>query len=411
MARLTIPPMLHTDSPDEEAEKSRLSASSAFRFVLILGIANLFADMTYEGARSVTGPFLETLGASAAVVGFTAGFGELIGYGLRSITGLLSDKTGWYWAVTIVGYAINMLAVPAMALAGNWPLAAGLVVAERAGRAIRKPSTSAMLSFAGKHMGQGWVFGLNEALDQTGATIGPLIISLILFRHGEYRIGFAVLLIPAVITIAIVLAAHHFFPNPHDLEAAVPMQATGFPRSYWLYLLGGACVAAGFADFALIAFHFQKTGSVSAGLTPVYYAIAMAVGAVGALIFGKLYDRVGLAAVVAAFLASAFFAPLVFLGGAWLALVGMILWGIGMGAQESLLKSMIAGLIGANRRATAFGVFDTGFGIAWFLGSWLMGVLYGRSIHTVVAFSVALQLLSVPILIFAQRFAKATAGR
>ena len=403
--------MFDADSAKTQIGNSGLSASVAFRFVLILGIANLFADMTYEGARSVTGPFLGSLGASAAVVGFTAGFGELIGYGLRLLTGLVSDKTGRYWAMTIVGYTINMLAVPALALAGNWPLAAGLVVAERTGRAIRKPSTSAMLSFAGKHMGQGWVFGLNEALDQTGATIGPLIISLILFRHGEYRTGFAVLLIPAVITIAIVVTARHFFPNPRQLDAAVPMQAKGFPTSYWMYLLGGGCVAAGFADFALIAFHFQKTGSVSAGLTPVYYAIAMAVGAVGALVFGKLYDRVGLVAVIVSFLASAFFAPLVFLGGASLALVGMVLWGIGMGAQESLLKSMIAGLIGANRRATAFGIFDAGFGVAWFLGSWLTGVLYARSIHVVVAFSVALQLLSVPILILGRRFANPPAGR
>src|SRR5438477_1150597 len=149
-------------------EKRNLTASNAFRFVLILGIANCFADMTYEGARSVTGAFLATLGASAAIIGFTAGFGELIGYGLRAITGLISDRTRKYWLVTIIGYIVNMLAVPALALAGNWPLAAGLIIAERTGRAIRKPSTEAMLSFAGKQIGQGWVFGLNEALDQLG---------------------------------------------------------------------------------------------------------------------------------------------------------------------------------------------------------------------------------------------------
>src|SRR5438067_809281 len=150
-----------------------LNRTTAFRFVLVLGIANFFADMTYEGARSSTGPFLGTLGASAAVVGFTAGLGELLGYTLRSIFGVISDKTGKYWIVTIVGYIINMLAVPALALAGNWPLAAGLIVAERTGRAIRKPSTDAMLSFAGHKLGRGWVFGLNEAFDQAGATLGP----------------------------------------------------------------------------------------------------------------------------------------------------------------------------------------------------------------------------------------------
>src|SRR5436853_1712454 len=191
--------------------QTNLSRSTAFRFVLVLGLANFFADMTYEGARSVTGPFLGSLGASAAVVGFTAGVGELLGYTLRSISGVISDRTGKYWIVMIVGYIINMLAVPALALSGNWPLAAGLIVTERTGRAIRKPSTEAMLSFAGKHIGQGWVFGLNEALDQAGATIGPLVMSLILFRHGNYRNGFALLLIPALLAIAIVLIARYFF--------------------------------------------------------------------------------------------------------------------------------------------------------------------------------------------------------
>jgi hypothetical protein len=146
--------------------KTRDLATYAFRFVLIIGIANLFADMTYEDARSVTGPFLGSLGASATIVGFVAGFGELIGYSLRSVSGYLADKSAKYWIVTFVGYLINMLAVPALALAGNWPLAAALIVAERAGRAIRRPAVEAMLSYAGKSIGRGWVFGLNEALDQ-----------------------------------------------------------------------------------------------------------------------------------------------------------------------------------------------------------------------------------------------------
>src|SRR5213078_2995748 len=205
--------------PADKAKES-LTASTAFRFVIVVGIANLFADMTYEGARSSSGQFLGSLGASAAVVGFTAGLGELLGYALRSVSGVISDKTGKYWIVTSVGYIINMLAVPALALAGSWPLATGLIVAERTGRAIRKPSTEAMLSFAGKHIGQGWVFGLNEALDQTGAAIGPLILSVILFERRNYQAGFALLLIPALITIVVILAARYFFPEPHDLEPA-----------------------------------------------------------------------------------------------------------------------------------------------------------------------------------------------
>lgn len=383
--------------------KKLLPASSAFRFVLVLGIANLFADLTYEGARSSTGQFLGTLGASAAVVGFTAGLGELLGYALRSISGVISDKTGKYWIVTIVGYVINMLTVPALALAGNWPLAAGLIVGERTGRAIRKPATEAMLSFAGKQIGHGWVFGLNEALDQFGATIGPLVLAFILFRHESYQSGFALLLIPALLAIAIVLTARFFFPHPEHLEVIESIAPEKFPPAFWIYIAANACIGAGFADFALIAFHFQKTGAVATNLIPVYYAVAMAMGAIGALVFGKLFDKIGLAVVLAVFFLSSFFAPLVFLGSGWMALLGMALWGIGMGAQGSLLNALISGVIHAGKRSTAFGLFDTGFGIAWFLGSWLMGLLYQSSILALIIFSVAMQLLALPIFLFAKR--------
>jgi MFS family permease len=337
------------------------------------------------------------------VVGFVAGFGELIGYGLRSFTGIISDRTGRYWLVTFAGYLINMLAVPALALAHNWVLAAALMIAERTGRAIRKPSTDAMLSFAGKQLGHGWVFGLNEALDQTGATMGPLIISAVLFLHGDYRHGFALLLVPALLTLAVLVVARAFLPRPHDLVASHPLRGTRLPDAYWIYFLAAACIAAGFADFSLIAFHFQKTATIPERLIPVLYSVAMAMGAIGALIFGRLYDRLGLPVILTAFVGASFFAPLVFLGNAPLAWIGVILWGIGMGAQESLLKPIVARLISAGKRGTAFGLFDTGFGVAWFLGSVSMGLLYTKSIPLLVVFSMSLQLLSVPIFILAAR--------
>ena len=126
---------------------------SALHFVLIIGIANFFADFTYEGARGIIGPFLGSLGASAVVVGFVAGLGELMGYGLRSVSGYFADRSHRHWAFAFFGYAINMFAVPALALSKQWPLAASLVVSERIGRGIRKPTVEAMLSYAGKSIG------------------------------------------------------------------------------------------------------------------------------------------------------------------------------------------------------------------------------------------------------------------
>ena len=383
-------------------------AKLALRFVLIIGVVQLFADMTYEGARSVTGAFLGSLGASASVVGFTAGFGELMGYSLRSITGYFADKTHKYWIFIFAGCAINLLAVPALALAGNWPLAAALIIAERTGRAIRKPSTDAMISHAGSQIGHGWAFGLNEFLDQTGATIGPLIVALVLYARGGYHNAFAVLLIPALLCLGAVTVARIFYPRPHELEKRAPvvLKTKGFSKAYWLYTVAGALIAAGFADFSLIAFHFQKAATVPQSVIPIFYSAAMVTGALAALVFGKLLDKIGMSAVVSAFFISAFFSPCVFLGGFGFALAGMILWGIGMGAQDALLKAVLAGVIPATKRSTAYGLFDTVFGFAWFAGSAMMGLLYDKSVPAMIIFSVALQLASLPVFIFARRSKK-----
>jgi MFS family permease len=389
----------------ENKISARNIAKLALRFVLVIGVVQLFADMTYEGARGIIGPFLGSLGASATVVGFTAGFGELMGYGFRSVTGYFADKTHKYWVFIFAGYAVNLLAVPALALAGNWPLAAALVVAERTGRAIRKPSTDAMLSHAGSQIGHGWAFGLNEFLDQTGATIGPLIMALILYFHGGYHKAFAILLIPALLCLSAVTIARIFYPRPHDLEIRKPtvLQAKGFSKSYWLYVVAGALIAAGFADFSLVAFHFQKAGTVAQSLIPVFYSLAMVTSAIAALVFGKLLDKIGLPIVLLAFFLGSLFAPCVFLGGFGFALTGMIFWGVGMGAQDSLLKAVLSGVIASGKRGTAFGLFDTIYGVAWFAGSATMGLLYDKSVLAVVIFSVALQLAALPVFIFAKQ--------
>src|SRR5438045_4309109 len=215
-----------------------MKSRSALRFVIIIGIANFFADFTYEGARAIVGPFLGSLGASAAIIGFVAGFGELMGYGLRSVSGYFADKSHRHWAFAFLGYTINMLAVPALALTKQWPLAASLVVSERIGRGIRKPTVEAMLSYAGRSIGAGWVFGLNEALDQAGATIGPLLMALILYLNGGYRTGFAALLIPALLCLGSLVAAGLRPPRPHELETGIgqAFTTTHLTQAYWIQL-------------------------------------------------------------------------------------------------------------------------------------------------------------------------------
>jgi len=382
-----------------------MKSRSALHFVLIIGIANFFADFTYEGARGIVGPFLGSLGAGAAMVGFVAGLGELMGYGLRSVSGYFADKSHRHWAFAFLGYAINMLAVPALALATRWPLAATLVVSERVGRGIRKPTVEAMLSYAGKSIGAGWVFGLNEALDQAGATVGPLLVALILYLNGGFRTGFGVLLIPALLCLAILVAARLLHPRPHELEEGMghTFATTNLRRAYWIYLAAGSLIAAGFADFALIGFHFHKMNTVPANLIPVFYAVAMASSALASIPLGRLFDRFGPNISLFAFLISAAAAPFVFLGTSIAALVGMVFWGIGMSAQGSLFQAMLTEVIPPQKRSTAFGLFDTGYGVAWFVGSAVMGLLYDKSILAVALFSVSLQLAAIPVLIIANK--------
>jgi MFS family permease len=384
-------------------EKERMKRK-ALKFVLLIGVVSFFADFTYEGARSVTGPYLAILGASATLVGFIAGLGELLGYGLRLVSGRLSERTGEFWPITIFGYIVQMSAVPLLALAPNWQVAGLLIVVERIGKAIRNPPRDVMLSHAAKQMGYGWGFGLHEALDQFGALFGPLIVAAVLASRGNYRSAFAILLVPAFVTVSLLLIARFLYPRPQDLEVSVPnVHAAGLPRVFWIYLAGAALVAAGFADFSLIAYHFHKASVIPNTWVPVFYSVAMAVSGIGSLLFGRLFDRVGLWILVPLTVISAASAPLVFLGGFWLALVGSALWGLGMGVHESIIPAAVATMVPQQRRPSAYGIFTAGYGVFWFIGSVIIGRLYDVSISALIIFSVITQIVALPIFMYVRK--------
>jgi MFS family permease len=381
-----------------------IAKKSALSFIVLLGLVSLFADITYEGARSIIGPYFAFLGASATVVGFFAGLGELTGYGLRLISGYISDKTGKYWTIIILGYVINLLAVPLLALAGRWEIAAVLIIMERMGKAIRAPARDVILSHATKKIGRGFGFGLHEAMDQIGALMGPLIVAIVLYFKGSYRNGFIILAVPATLALIVLIIARIVYPKPGDFEpATLKPESKSFPKEFWIYLIACALIAAGYADFPLIAYHFKRADIVSDNWIPIFYAVAMAVDALAALLFGRFFDRIGVSALIIAACISSLFAPLVFLGGFYLALLGMAFWGIGMGAQESIMRAAIGGMVPINIRGSAYGIFNTGYGIFWFFGSALMGILYDKAIFLIVIFSIAMQLASIPVFISAKK--------
>lgn len=386
------------------ANDPRLSRR-AFRFVLIIGILSFFADFTYEGSRSILGPYLASLQATATIVGVVTGLGELLGYALRLVSGRLADATGKFWPITIFGYVLQMVSVPLLALTGSWPAAAVLIILERVGKAIRNPPRDVMLSHAAQHAGgYGWVFGVHEALDQFGALCGPLALAAVLAYRADYHFAFAVLAIPAAMNLSLVFFARWLYPRPQDLESTPPnVHGKGLPRIYWVYLAGAALVAAGFADYPLIAFHFTRADVMRAESIAIFYAIAMAVSGTGSLVLGRLFDRYGFNVLIALTVISALFAPLVFLGGFWVALLGAAIWGLGMGVHESIIPAAVAPMVALRHRASAFGLFTAAYGVFWFLGSAAIGVLYDYSLSLTIAFCVAAELAAVPIFIWVGR--------
>lgn len=394
----------HTDELNRSNAGAGWSATSGLRFVLLFGIVNLFADMTYEGARSITGPFLASLGASGFIVGSITGFGEFLGYALRLVSGRWADRSRLYWPTTIAGYIVQMFSVPALALVRIWPVAGILILLERSGRATRNPPRDVMLAEAGKTIGRGWAFGLNEGLDQLGALIGPLAVAGMLAWRKDFQLAFAVLAVPAVLTLLLVGGARARFPNAGRIERESKTSGVGhYPSIYWVYSGGAALVGFGFADYSLIAYHFSKTGVVPQAWIPLFYAVAMGTGGAASLAAGKLFDRWGLFVLVPVTVVVAAYGPLAFLGGFGLALIGALLWGIGLGVHESVMQAAVAQIIPQQQLGSAYGVFGAVFGVAWFAGSAVLGAAYDQSPDFAALLAGVTQLLAVIPLAIASR--------
>lgn len=397
-------------------------------FIILFGIVSLFSDMTHEGASSIRGAYLSLLGASAATIGFISGLGELIGYSMRYVFGKLTDKSKQYWPMTIVGYMLDIIAVPALALVGEhgWIAACVLLVIQRMGKAIKKPAKDTIMSFAASQEGVGKSFGIQEVLDQIGAFIGPVLLYLVMLFKTEgttfeiYSTCFAVLVIPGAITLILLIVTRCKFPNPEHFEPE-PKEYIPFKmkKEFILYIAGISLFAFGFIDYSIIIMHVSRTYShlasglsetsalVSTGSLPLLYAGAMLVDAVAALFFGMMYDKNGVKALVWSTVISAPFAVFVFaFDSVPMLLLGVALWGVGMGAQESILKAAVTNMVPKASRATGYGVFECSFGAFWFLGSWLMGVLYDVSIPAMIAVSVIAQLAAIPLYIGSSKLMK-----
>ncbi|MDD6155018.1 MAG: MFS transporter [Eubacteriales bacterium] len=408
------------------SDKNKKKISQAMVFILLFGTVSLFSDMTHEGAQSIRGAYLDILGASAGVIGFASGLGELVGYSMRYVFGKITDKTKKYWPMVIIGYVIDIAAVPALALVGEhgWVFACMLYVIQRMGKAIKKPAKDTVLSFAASQEGVGKSFGIQELLDQIGAFAGPVMLYIVMALQSDsvspfarYSKAFGFLLIPGLITIALLLITWRKFPTPEKFEPE-PKEYIPFEmkKEFKLYIAGISLFAFGFIDYSMIIMHVSReftslsgtlaetSAIVNGGDLPLLYAGAMLIDAVAALVFGYMYDRNGVGALVISTAISTPFAILVFAAKTpALLLLGIALWGVGMGAQESILKAAVTTMVPKSSRATGYGIFELSFGIFWFLGSWLAGVLYDHSIPAMIAVSVIAQLAAICLYIMSYR--------
>lgn len=385
-----------------------------WRFVVWFGVVSLLADLVYEGARSVTGPFLASLGASAALVGLITGVGEAFALVGRLASGPLADRTRAYWPLAIGGYVLTVVSVPLLGLTSVLWIAAGLVIAERAGKALRSPAKDVMLSHATAAIGRGRGFAVHEALDQIGAVAGPLAVAAVLALTGSYAPAFAMLAVPGAAVIVLLLWLRRRVPEPALYETAEP-EAPGAPgspplslraqlgRGFWWYMAFTATTTVGYATFGVLSYHLVKQDLVAPAVVPLIYAGAMGADALAALAAGSLFDRVGRRVLIVVPFAAAVIPALVFTRSVTTAVVGILLWGVVMGIQESVMRAAVADLVPAPRRGTAYGIFAVGFGAATFIGGVLAGALYDISIPALIVAVPIIQVAAVIVFLAAMR--------
>ncbi|MFC7494936.1 MULTISPECIES: MFS transporter [unclassified Nocardioides] len=390
---------------------------SPWRAVFAFGLVSLAADMVYEGMRSVAGPFLGTLGASALTVGIVTGAGEGIALVLRLFTGAWADQSQRHWRLTVVGYAMTAVCVPLLAIApfigaAGVAVASTLILLERTGKAIRSPAKSALLARMAVQTGQGRGFGVHKALDQVGAFAGPLLLAGVVAVTGEYWPGLALLAIPGALSLVLLAQLRRRVPSlaqPDPAEDPAPaptgrrslrsaVLGTDLPGVFHVFSLSTALSTAGLMTFGVISYRLVDAGIVGLAAVPVVYALAMAVQAVAALATGETYDRWGPRILLVVPVLVALVPAAAFSDQLWLVLAGIVVWGAATGVQDSTVKAYVASLVGPSRRATAYGIFAAVQGIGALGGGALAGALVVDHVAVLVACVGALQAVAFVLL-------------
>lgn len=404
-------------------KKHNSKITPAVAVIIIFGLISMFGDVVYESARSANSQYMNLLGISAAQVGLVFGIGEFLGYALRLLAGIMSDKTGKHWAFMFVGYGM-LISVPLIGLTMNWNFLIILILMERIGKALRNPAKDTILSSVAEgQVGVGFAFGLQEALDQLGAFLGPLVFTAVFYftsKNGlsEYQLGYKFLIVPFILLMLFVYYAYRkitssdLLPSPKSKE----YQNTKLESIFWFYTIFTFFCAAGFVNFSTTGYHLKASGLMSDANITLVYSFAMVVDAVAALVVGKTYDRLkektkkrtGGILVLAVIPILTVLLPLLTLSNSkTLIIIGMAFFGIVMGTHETIMRSAIADITPYRKRGTGYGIFNSAYGLALLTGSALMGVFYDmESINLIIGYTVVVEVIAMAIYLYMHKTIK-----
>lgn len=384
----------------------------AVTVIILFGMISMLGDVVYETARSANSQYLNLLSISAAQVGLVFGIGEFLGYFLRLVAGALSDKSGRHWPFMFLGYGM-LLVVPLIGFTMNWNILVVLILMERIGKALRSPAKDTILSgVAENQVGIGFAFGLQEALDQIGAFIGPLIFTAVFYFTGkngiaQYQTGYRSLFVPFVILMLFLIYAYRRIKRDNLMPEVVKkdFHSENLKPIFWIYTAFTFFCTLGFVNFSTVGYHLKANNLMSDGSITLVYSVAMIVDAVTALVVGKAYDRLklmtgmrtgGILVLMVIPFVTVLLPILTLSHSTVLIVFGMIVFGIVMGTHETVMRSAIADITPFNKRGTGYGVFNTSYGLALFGGAALMGLFYDLDkIGIIITFTFVVELVAI----------------